>query len=122
MQLTSKKLVAVIVMACGSAFSQTGGIKVPLYTQNIAPINQATVRVIGNSGSGSYFYWVVSQFTFGPSQPIGPFFVLNGPTTLSSANYNLIAPGWTQGQGIISADILRTSSPIAPAEIGRAHV
>jgi len=92
---------------------QTSQINLPVFTPNFAPVTSASVNIVGNPGPGTYYYWIVSQFLLGPSQPQGPFVANNAPNPISSSNYIQIFPQYVPG--VLSIDVLKTSSPVAPS-------
>ncbi len=84
----------------------------PVYTVNITPASQANTALVGNPGPQTVYYWMVSNFSLGASSPIGPFVVDNVPNTLSGSNYVTFAPVYPAG--VVSIDLLKTSSPSPP--------
>lgn len=112
-----RNLLAVFLLCGAPAFAQNQGeIVLPLYAQNVTPIGKATIGIVGNAGSATYYYWIVSQFSFGPSQPMGPFVAISAPTALSSSTYVTISPNWSNNTGgVTTADVLRTTSNVPPS-------
>jgi hypothetical protein len=76
-----------------------------------SPISGVNARIVGNQGSGSFYYWVIGNYPIGKSQAVGTF-IINTPNVLSVSNY--VQVSWNLGAAI-SADILRTTTPYIPA-------
>jgi hypothetical protein len=91
-----------------------GVVSLPLFTVNVTPVNQANVQTVGVQGSTTYYYWAVSQYQIGPSAPVLIAIEANSNPTLSGSNYNQIFPYWTGTTGILTLDLLRTTSNVAP--------
>src|SRR5579871_3754304 len=110
------KLIAAIVLLCAFASAQNAvtasQVNIPL-TPILTPITSANLSVVGGSpGNATYYYWIVTQFLLGPSQPVLMGVVNNAPNTLGASNYVAIVPQFTAAA--LTADVLRTTSPIAP--------
>jgi hypothetical protein len=75
-------------------------------------VSNVSVQLVGNPGPQTYYFWIVSNFTIGNSNPAGPFVLTQGPNTLSSSNYAALS--WQPVPGAASYDILMTSTPAAP--------
>lgn len=63
-------------------------------------------------GTTSYYYWIVSRTASAVSVPAGPF-IGQAPASLSSVQNILIT--WKPVSGIVSYDVLRTSSSTPPS-------
>ena len=92
---------------------ETSQLSLPIYSVNIAPATQANTSIVGNPGTTTIYYWMVSNFLLGQSSPQGPFIVNTAPTTLSSGNYVIFTPVYPGG-GLLSIDLLKTSTPVMP--------
>ena len=77
-----------------------------------APVTGAEVQLVGQGGTSFYNYWIVAQFTIGPSIVAGPFPGYRAPQTLSGSNYFRI--GWSRVIGATSYDVLRTAGFTMP--------
>lgn len=91
----------------------TSKITIPVYTLNPAPAINATVEIVGNVGNQTLYYWISANYLVGNANLAGPFFTAQAPGTLSVSNYVTINP--TLLAGVISYDVLKTSTPIAPS-------
>ncbi len=90
-------------------------VNIPL-TPILTPITSANLNVVGGApGNATYYYWIVTQFLLGPSQPVLMGVVNNAPNTLGASNYVAIVPQFTGAA--LTADVLRTTSPIAPSGV-----
>ncbi len=80
----------------------------------IAPAAPPTVSVVpvGTTGSTTYYYWVVSNFTLGNSAPSAAASLTNAAATLSGVNYDKVT--WGAVTGANSYDVLRTTTATAP--------
>lgn len=92
-------------------FSQ---VDLPLLT-SLPPVTQANTAIVGNPGPGTYYYWLVTNYTFGQTSPQGPFIVLNAPSILSGSNYVTITPNYLVGATV---DVLKTTSLTPPSGTG----
>lgn len=90
----------------------TTQLSLPVYTLNVAPATQANTAIVGNPGPRTIYYWMVTNFTIGPSSPVGPFAVTTAPNTLSGSNYVMVTPIYPAG--IASIDLLKTSTSTPP--------
>ena len=74
----------------------------------------ASVSLIGANGptSNTIYYWIVSDFLIGNSNPAGPFYAYQAPATLSGSNYETVS--WSSVQGAVTYDVLKTTTPQAP--------
>lgn len=119
MNLRSLLVLALAPLLAVAAASQSAPSS-PITTQQLTiplaaaprPVPGATVRVVGNSGNSTYYYWVVSDFLIGDSQPAGPFAAQTAPNTLSAQNY--VQVSFQPVQGALTYDVLRTATPAAP--------
>jgi hypothetical protein len=91
----------------------TRQLNLPIFETNITPATQANLSVSGNPGPQTIYYWMVTNFTLGSGTPIGPFILNNAPNTLSSGNYVIVTPVFPAG--IVSIDLLKTSTATAPS-------
>ena len=84
----------------------------PVFTLNPVPVSLSG-QVVGQGGPQTYYYWTVTNYTLGATSPFGPVAVSQAPYTLSSGDYVQLFPAYIPG--IVSVDILRTSTPQAPS-------
>jgi hypothetical protein len=75
------------------------------------PVNGIQAGTTGTTGATTYCYWIVVQYTIGPTSPGGPACVNNANSTLSGSNFVAISWPFTLGGTI---DILRTTSTTPP--------
>jgi hypothetical protein len=91
----------------------TSQLTLPVYTVNIAPATWANTAIVGNPGPQTIYYWMVTNFTVGPSSPVGPFTVSSAPNSLSGSNYVQVTPIYPAG--IANIDLLKTSTSTPPS-------
>jgi len=89
-------------------------VELPLLT-SLPPVRNANIAIVGNPGNGTYFYWLVTNYTFGQAPVQGPFIAIQAPTVLSSTNYVTITPNYLPGATV---DVLRTTSFTPPSGTG----
>src|ERR1700691_1193286 len=89
-------------------------LNLPLLT-TLPPVTQVGLGLVGNPGTSTNFYWIVTNYTFGQSSPQGPFVITNAPGVLSSSNYVTIAPQYLAGATV---DVLKTTSANPPSGTG----
>src|SRR5271157_2659271 len=92
----------------------TSLLNLPLIT-SLPPVTQANLGLVGNPGNSTYYYWLVTNYTFGQTSPQGPFIITNGPTILSVSQYVTITPSYLLGGTV---DILKTTSATPPTGTG----
>jgi hypothetical protein len=121
------RLLAVLFLSTVGAFAQQQGnpggqpppgifsvVELPLLT-DLPPVRNANVAVVGNPGNGTYYYWLVTNYTFGQAPVQGPFIAINAPTVLTSGNYVTITPDYLPGATV---DVLKTTSLTPPSGTG----
>ncbi len=87
----------------------------PLLT-TLPPVTQANLAIVGNPGNGTYYYWLVANYTFGQSPTSQVFPIFNGPNVLTSGNYVTVTPLYPAGA--LSVDLLKTTSFAPPSGTG----
>ena len=110
-----------LILACtiGTAFAQTTPsistkqIQQPIFEVNLAPVTQANLRLVGNPGPQTYYYWIVTNYLLGATSPVFVGQMNTAPNTLSSTNYIQVTPNYLPG--ISSVDLLRTTTPTPPS-------
>jgi hypothetical protein len=114
--ITRRILACILALASIVAVAQsnlTPIITFPVFTLNTAPVPGASIQVSGVSGQQTYYYWAVANFQVGSVlSSLGG--VSNAPNTLSGSNYVIISP-WIYPASVLSVDILRTTSSLAPS-------
>lgn len=110
------KLSALLLLV-GLGFAQTPAppitttqVNLPIST-NLTPVSSAAVRVVGNPGPQTYYYWTVATYQGNATSPTGPWLATNAPNVLTGSNYDQINPVYPVGA---SVDVLRTSSSTPP--------
>lgn len=114
---TSAKIVFALLVIASSLFAQqpvvTPSVTFPLSVGTpFPPTPGGPPSIIGTGGSGTYYYWLVSEFSVGNSPLSGPYVAYDAPNTLSSGNYVFLS--WNPVPGATSYDLLRTLTPNAP--------
>ena len=105
--------VATLVVAQSAPPIETSQVGLPVFSLNLTPATQANTALVGNPGPQTIYYWMVSNFTLGASSPVGPFKVTTAPNVLSGSNYIGITPVYPAG--VLSIDLLKTSTPTPPS-------
>lgn len=109
-------LLAVCCTQCqlSPAQQQTDTQRTNYYLKNqLIPVTNVQASVNGALGSCTYYYWVVANYTFGPTSPGGPSAaVTTSNCTLSGSNYNIVS--WPANNAASTFDVLRTTTPTPP--------
>ena len=124
---SSKRLLRALrfaLMACACALGQSpttadnptlNSVTFPVYTLNAAPVPGATIRVVGQAGQATWYFWASANFQLGSIvSAIGS--ITNAPNTLTSSNYVSIIPN-SYPAGVLTVDILATTKPLAPSGV-----
>ncbi len=117
--MTKKLLLtlALLLSCCASAFSQSitaQTVYLPLSSIPQPPAMAGPPSVVGQPGSSTYYFWLVSEFTVGNSSPSPvPGICYNAPQTLTSGNYCFVS--WNSVIGASSYDLLMTTTPVQPS-------
>ena len=101
------------LLASAQAPVTTSELTLPINLGNFPSIIQVSTQLVGNPGPQTVYYWIIVNTTFGQSSPYGAYLQPNVPNTLSSSNYVKITPIYPTG--IVSLDVLKTSSPTPPS-------
>lgn len=102
-----KRTLVLFLLAAGSLFAQT-----QLSLLAPPPNNVSNVAVSGGaSGSGTYWYWVVTRYPIGKVLPNGPAIAI--AKAAPTAGVPLVI-SWSPVSGASSYDILRTSTAATP--------
>jgi hypothetical protein len=109
------------LLLCGVVLAQnpisappvsTSILSLPVYTLNAAPVAGASLALVGSSGQTQIYYWAVANYQIGSvMSPLGN--ISTAPATLSGSNYVAVNP-WSYPSSVVSVDILKTSSNVAP--------
>lgn len=102
-----------LVPACLSQGPQNAITYFPVFATNPSPVPSASVQRVGNPGPQTYYYWLATEYLVGQGPIAGPFIGASAPNTLSGSNFFTIAP--TYPVGVVSVDLLRTTTPITPS-------
>lgn len=105
----------IICRICGIVYGQQNSQYPNTITWGAASpqdVSSVTAQVIGTTGRTTYYYHVIANYPIGKSGPGGVAQVINAPNILSGANYVQIT--WTPIPGVISYDVLRTTTPNIP--------
>src|ERR1700680_1341419 len=94
-----------LVVLAGRTFAQqpviTPSVTMPMSVGTpFPPTPGGPPSIIGAGGSGTYYYWLVSEFSVGNSPLSGPYVAYNAPNTLTSGNYVFIS--WSPVPGATS--------------------
>lgn len=91
----------------------TQQITLPVFTLNPSPATGAALQLTGNPGPRTLFYWIVSKYLVGNTDPAGPFQITTAPNTLSVSNFTSVIPDLPNDA--TSYDVLRTNTRTQPS-------
>lgn len=105
------KLITTLILSISMALAQPSSYDYKALTPP-GPLT-VTAQAIGQAGANVYYYWVITNYPLGVSNPAGPAVVYNAPNTLSGSNY--VRVSWTQVSGASSYTVIRGTTPNLPS-------
>ncbi len=104
------------VLFMGLAIVANAQTQLNLQSPSPNQVSNATAGFVGNTGNGTYYYWIIANYPIGSSSPVGPLVVQFAPNPLTGSRYITIS--WSGTSGATSYDVLGSTTSSFPGTCG----
>ena len=107
-----KKKLAIIVIGAAAMLSAQSRQAITFQAPPPPSVTSISLSVVGDSGPGTYYYWVVANYPIGSAFPSSPAQITHAPP-LSASNY--VRVNWGGMPGATTYAVLRTDTNSFPS-------